>query len=93
MPSSTSLVAAIRSKTNPSWLKSADNQVKCKPVAVLSSRSFIFLLTRHQFSLLRFIHLPFMLSLLITLLDQTAGGYYSPWRLFTYHLGNITLTL
>lgn len=55
--------------------------------------SLIFLLTRHQFSLIRFIHLPFMLSLLTTLLDQTAGGYYSPRRLFTYHLGNITLTL
>lgn len=28
-----------------------------------------------------------------SLLDHTAGGYYSPRRLFTYHLGNITLTL
>lgn len=34
-----------------------------------------------------------MLSLLTSLLDQTAGGYYSPQKLFTYHLGNITLTL
>jgi len=34
-----------------------------------------------------------MLSLLTTLLDQTADGYYSPWNLFTHHLGNITLTL
>lgn len=34
-----------------------------------------------------------MLSLFTTLLDQTADGYYSPWNLFTHHLGNITLTL
>lgn len=34
-----------------------------------------------------------MLFLLTSLLDQTADGYYSPWNLFTDHLGNITLTL
>lgn len=84
----------------------ADKQAKCKlerdstkallsefAGAVQSGYFFIFLLTRHQYFLIRFIHLPFMLSLLTSLLDQTADGYYSPWNLFTHHLGNITLTL
>lgn len=60
---------------------------------VQSGSFFIFLLTRHQYSLIRFIHLPFMLFLLTSLLDQTADGYYSQWNLFTHHLGNITLTM
>lgn len=54
---------------------------------------FVFLLTRRQYSLIRFIHLPLFHPLLTSLLDQTADGYYSPWSLFTYHLGNIILTL